>query len=223
MKRLLISSVLSCVSLLCGLPQDAVPVLKEPRHQVKFENEYVRVIEARLPPADATLFHTHSIDNVPVVISGGKLRTEIPGRQETYSTAEKGSASFAKASYTHRITNIGSTPLWFIDAEVLKSPGSMSAEPLAGVKGYKLFLENERVRIYRIMLKPGESSGPHIHALAGLHVEVSGGRITVRSGSDKAKTSEPKPGEFNWHAGKWNHSINNHGSASYEAVEIEWK
>ena len=77
-----------------------------------------------VPTGDATLFHTHTVDNIPVVISGGKLRTELVGGETRDSSVVTGGISFAVASYTHRITNIGDTPLRFIDAEVLASPGS---------------------------------------------------------------------------------------------------
>jgi len=42
--------------------QAPVPLSGEPRHHLKFENQYVRVFDVLVPPGDATLFHTHSND-----------------------------------------------------------------------------------------------------------------------------------------------------------------
>ena len=80
----LFASHLLSFAFVVALPlQSAVPVLNEPRHHVKFENKYVRVIDASVPIGDATLFHTHSIDNVPIAISGGKLKTQLAGHFPT--------------------------------------------------------------------------------------------------------------------------------------------
>src|SRR5215216_3210310 len=148
-KRFVTSNLLSFVILLLLPLQTPVPVLKEPRHHLKFENQYVRVIDAILPPGEATLFHTHSIDNVPVAISGGKLKVEVMGQAgESYSTVETGSVSFAKAAYSHRITNVGESTARFIDAEILSSPaGESDTGPMGKVTGYELVLDNERVRV----------------------------------------------------------------------------
>jgi len=204
--------------------QSAVPVGQEPRHHVKFQNEYVRVIDAVVPRGDATLFHTHSIDNVPVVISGGKLRTEPMGGEPRDSSVVAGGISFAQASYTHRITNIGDTTLRFIDAEILASPGSpANPRSLERVAGHTLALENQRVRIYRIVLDPGQSTGVHTHQLSGLRVAVSGGRVSFERVGQKTEVIEFKPGDFQWHIGSLSHSLRNMGSTRFEAFDIEWK
>ncbi|HKS41181.1 MAG TPA: hypothetical protein VJX74_11275 [Blastocatellia bacterium] len=65
--KLLISYLLSCAAVLSLPLQTAVMVLNEPRHHVKFENEYVRVIDASMPLGDTTLFHTHPLDNVTCI------------------------------------------------------------------------------------------------------------------------------------------------------------
>ena len=37
-----------------------VPVTQEPRHHVRLENEYLRIIEAIIEPGDQSLFHRHA-------------------------------------------------------------------------------------------------------------------------------------------------------------------
>jgi quercetin dioxygenase-like cupin family protein len=204
--------------------QSSVPVGQEPRHHVKFHNQYVRVIDAVVPTGDATLFHTHSVDNVPVVISGGKLRTEPMGGEPQESSVVAGGISFAKATYTHRITNIGDTTLRFIDAEVLVSPGSTANAPsLEQVPGHTQALENQRVRIYRIILDPGQTTGKHTHQLSGLSVAVSGGKLSIEPVGQKTEIIDFKPGDFRWHSGPLSHSLRNIGTTRFEAFDIEWK
>jgi quercetin dioxygenase-like cupin family protein len=84
-------------------------------------------------------------------------------------------------------------------------------------------LENDRVRILRVILDPGQSTGIHTHAAPNLRVAVSAGRITYDSPGTKAETRDSKPGDFVWNPGKTAQDLKNVGSARFEAVEIEFK
>jgi quercetin dioxygenase-like cupin family protein len=164
------------------------------------------------------------VDNVPVVISGGKLRMQPMGGEARDSSVVAGGISFAQASYTHRITNIGDTMLRFIDAEVLASPGSPANAPsLERVPGHTLALENQRVRIYRIVLDPGQSTGKHTHQLSGLSVAVSGGKVSFEREAQKTEIINFEPGDFRWNGGPLIHSLRNTGTTRFEAFDIEWK
>jgi len=44
--------------------QSPVPIEKEPRHRLKFENQFVRVFDVLIPPGDDSLFHIHIYDGV---------------------------------------------------------------------------------------------------------------------------------------------------------------
>ena len=214
----------SLLSLLLFVGQSSVPVGEEPRHHIKFENKYVRVIDAVIAPGDTTLFHTHSRDNVPICINGGKLRTEVMGGQTTDTTSETGRVTFARASYTHRITNMNTTTVRFIDAEVLDSPGSAaSPSSLGAVPDHTLIFENEHVRAYRLILEPGQSTGLHNHTLSFLNVVVSPGKLVLEQPGKKGETMDLQPGSFVWHEGPVRHSLKNAGAMRFEAIDIEWK
>jgi quercetin dioxygenase-like cupin family protein len=205
--------------------QSAVNVRREPRHLIKFENKYVRVIDASVAVGDATLFHTHDIDNVPVAISGGDLKTELLGQQGTFSTVATGAVSYAKETYTHRISNVGKTHVRFIDAEILASPGDATnvPPPLTGVNGLTLEIDNQRVRIYRLILEPGQSTGLHTHKLSRLSVVVSKGKVAMEAQKQKTQIVNFKPGDFRWQTGETTHAIKNIGTSRFEMVDIEWK
>jgi beta-alanine degradation protein BauB len=215
------------VAFVVALPlQSAVNVRKEPRHLIKFENKYVRVIDASVAVGDATLFHTHDIDNVPVVISGGDMKTELAGQEGTFSTAATGTVTYARETYTHRITNVGKTHMRFIEAEILASPGkgAAAAPPaLENVNGMTLVIDNERVRIYRLILEPGQSTGLHTHKLSRLTVAVSKGKVAIEAQKQKAQIVNYQPGDFRWQGGETTHAIKNIGTERFEMVDIEWK
>jgi quercetin dioxygenase-like cupin family protein len=222
--KALINFLLVVVLLFSQTGPKVVPVGEEPRHHVIFQNKYVRVIDAAIAPGDTTLFHTHSVNNVPVVISGGDLRTEILGGKITESSVKTGGAWFAPATYTHSISNTGKTTVRFIDAEVLSSPAGASATPETDkVPGRTLVLENEQVRIYSIKLARGETTGFFTHTRPVLQVEVTGGSISVNQGGSSKKEMKVNPGEFNWTEKTETHSITSIGDSPYQAVEIVWK
>ncbi|MDN5724757.1 MAG: hypothetical protein L0G99_02335 [Propionibacteriales bacterium] len=62
-----------------------VEVDDEPHHVEKFRNDLVRVYEARIPAGTATQLHHHSIDTRYVTVSGGRFRSDEPGRQHPHT------------------------------------------------------------------------------------------------------------------------------------------
>jgi quercetin dioxygenase-like cupin family protein len=55
----------------------------------------------------------------------------------------------------------------------------MSGERELGEVGSKVVFENDRVRVWKLALEPGESSDPHRHDLDHLLIQVEGDRIAV--------------------------------------------
>ena len=205
-----------------SLGQAPVPVSQEPRHHMKFENAYVRVFDVTVPPRDETLFHLHSNDYVFVTLGDAELKSQVLGGPETDLPLKDGEARFAKGPLTHRVINVGSCPFHNVTVEILSSPGMRdgTASP-APLPGHTIILENERVRVERLMLEPGQSTGMHTHALSGLGIAVSPG-VVVMTQAGQARTVRFNPGDFEWH-GPTVHSLTNAGQSRFEAIDIEWK
>jgi quercetin dioxygenase-like cupin family protein len=221
-----ITLLLSLTLLLPALAQSPVPIEKEPRHHLKFENQYVRVFYVFIPPGDTTLFHTHVNDGVGIRLTDAQLRDEVLGGKPNEGSVNRGAVGFTHypSPLTHRVSNIGSSPFRNIFVEVLPSTGMPSNAPsLADVAGQILVLENDRVRIFRLVLAPGQSTEVHSHALRGVGVAITDGKITVEVPGKKTKTVKFKPGDYQWHEGGMKHSLRNVGSAPFEAVDIELK
>ncbi|MEW6209501.1 MAG: hypothetical protein AB1631_14125 [Acidobacteriota bacterium] len=201
--------------------QSPVPVEKEPRHHLKFENQRARVFDVVVPPGDETLFHTHSNDYVFVMIGDAALKAEVMGSPPADLIVKNGEVRFTKATITHRVKNVGNADFRNITIEILGSATGSSAK-LPAIAGHTLVLENDRVRVERVILEPGQSTGVHTHPLSGLGVSVSGGKIEIDLQGQK-QMSELKPGEFRWRDGAVTHSLKNVGKTRFEAVDIEWK
>ena len=222
-----ISCLLVSQQLFAQPQQTAVPVEQEPRHRIVFQNKYVRIYDALIPPGDVTLFHTHSFDSVSVAVSGGKAINEFQGKPPIQSDIITGWVGFSKATnapYTHRLYNVGTTPLRFVVPEILSSSASPGvAAALDTVPGHKLVLGNDRVEVYRVSIDPKQATGIRSRTLPWLRISISQSTISVQTPGKSPEILETKPGDYRWYDGPTTDSIENVGSTKYEAIEIELK
>lgn len=199
--------------------QAAVPVDREPMHHVRFENALVRVIDAAVPAGTATLYHTHARDNVPVALLSGRTATTLLGATPVESTVTIGRVTYARGGYTHEVRNVGSTALRFIDVELVgpRAPatGTVIAPPQAG---HRIEIDNERVRVHRVTVGPGQTAPDHRHAGPVLEVIVRGESVTR---GDVARLVAA--GAFAWRDNGGVPAILNNGPGDFEIVEVEWK
>jgi quercetin dioxygenase-like cupin family protein len=208
-----------------------VPVGSESHHHFKLENEYARVFDVLVPPGDSTLYHIHSNDYAYVSLSNVSLKAQILGAQPIDLILRNGEVRYTRGPITHMVSNPDQVPFRNITVEILKpaprGTGSGSdrvqAAELPKLAHHVVEFENNRVRILRVMLEPGQSTGIHTHVLPHLRIAVSAARVTYDSPGTKAETRDSKPGDFVWNPSKTAKDLKNVGSARFEAVEIEFK
>jgi len=212
------------VALLTTGFQSPVPVTKEGHHHLKFENKYVRVFDVIVPANDETLFHIHANDYVYVSLGEASLKAQSPGGPVTDLNLKNGDVRFTKATITHRVINPSATPFHNITAEILASPGIKEENaPMTDVPGHAVIMENDRIRVERLVLEPGESTGMHTHYLMSLGIAVTASKVAYDSPGQPEQVAEFQPGVFNWHGEKRTDSLKNVGTTRFEAIEIEWK
>jgi quercetin dioxygenase-like cupin family protein len=205
-------------------PQSPVEISGEAHHHPKFENEFVRVWDVTVPAGEATLWHVHRNDNVVVTLGDANLRLENVTGPPSEALWKFGEVRFAKATYTHRALNIGTTPFHNFTVELLKptnfvaDPASLSAEEA----GRTPILENDRVRVYRLSLAPREIQFLHTHPLPGLVVTLTAGEIEVTANGKKV-THPVKSNDVSWQAGGVKHAVTNAGQTRLESLIIELK
>jgi len=223
MKSKALVVVLLAAASLASAPPPAVPIVDEPMHRLKFTNEYVRVFDVLVPPHGQTLFHEHAHDYVFVPLGPSHFRSEKADGTSAELNLQNGEARFTAAPLTHRAINLAATPFRNITVEILKSAGSPPEPPLPAMPGHSVILENDRVRIDRQILEPGQSTGVHTHTLMSLGICVSPARVEYTDNDGTGETADLQAGEFNWHSGTRTHSLKNVGKTRFEAIEIEWK
>ncbi|HUR34666.1 MAG TPA: hypothetical protein VM032_12775 [Vicinamibacterales bacterium] len=177
----------------------AIPIEQEPRHRLVFANEFVRIIDALLPPLYVSQNHTHTYDNVAVTI--------LPGTDGPQAQARIGFAGYSRGGYSHIITNPNTGPMRFIAVELRAPDHSVESEELPQ-GGHVSVLGNARVHIARVKLAAGESLASHQHAAGYVSIVVRG--------------SEPA-GTWRWHAAGEPAASLDAGRQALEIVEVEPK
>src|SRR5215475_3198669 len=212
------------LGLLMASPQNSVIIDKEPHHHLKFENKYVRVFDVSVPPGGETLFHTHPEDYLFVSIGDANLKAQLMGGQPFDLNLKDGEVRYSKGPLTHRVQNPAKSEFRNITVEVLGTTGLKDdSPPLDKVAGHTMVLDNDKVRVERLVLAPGQSTGMHSHSLSELSVVVAGGNIELQQPGQKTERMELAPGGFRWHEGKRSHDLKNVGRTRVEVVAIEWK
>lgn len=203
--------------------QSAVPVEQEPAHHLVLQNEHVRVFHVQLPAGAVSLWHVHTRDGISVRIGDATIQDEPLGGPAKTFELHRGAVSFGATpvEYTHRVNNIGPTSFDNVYIELSGAPGNdnrNSAEPEA--RGPAEF-ENERVRVLRRVLAPGEATELHAHPANAVAVVVTPGTLQVTQADGTVRTLEPQPGAVQWVAAGTIHALHNTGSAPMEIVDVE--
>jgi len=228
MKSLLIVILLVAVAMVSGASQsrsnsaqNPVEISGEPRHHPKFENEYVRIWDVTVPVGDVTLWHAHRNDNVVVSLSEVRLRIETLGRDVAEGPWKFGEVRFSKATYVHRAMNLGTTAFRNLTVELLKAPGGAN---LATQPGREPVVENERVRVFRVTLEPGQAGPMHTHTVPILAIALTSAELEVTTeGRAQPERVQRPAGNVLWRSEAVTHAIKNVGATRYEGVDVEFK
>jgi hypothetical protein len=205
--------------------QDAiVPTRKEPLHVPKLENEFIRVLNVVIPPGKATLFHEHTLDFVALFVQGANLKNETPDGASAFPTLKTGLVAYndyAAKPYIHRVSNLSDNPFWVVGSEILiPPPGKFQASNREAP--YKVEIDNARVRVWRLILEPGQSAPTVTQAAPGLRVSLSDSKI-VEQVAGRDQEVSLKKGEFIWQPQGSTRSLRHTGDNAIELVEYELK
>ena len=209
-----------------GIAQVSVPVEKEPMHRLKFENEFVRLFDVLVPVGETTKYHVHLYDGVSVRVSNAQIIDESIGGGKEPFDVKYGVATFGArpAPLTHRVINSGKSDFRNIFIELLAGKNSPAAKPFPVLsEGHVTLIDNDRVRVNRLVLKPGESSKMHTHPMHGLGIILYDSTIELIAPDGTKRKLEPKAGDSTWQNAGTTHVIKNVGTNVFEAIDIELK
>ena len=216
------AALLAAALLVWGIAHSAeqiVPLEQEPQHQLKFQNQHVRLFDVLLPPGYFGVWHSHIYDGVFVNIEAASTRAQDLGAEpadrapriigETYFY------NYTKKPKVHRVANIDKVAYRVVDTEILRNCGDFA--PVKDGAGQTLILENDRVRVTRIMIGPGEKIA--LHPPCGMLVAVGGGKLAFHSpGGEELVTLNPAG--FKWRDTTAALEFTNVGDEVFHGVDV---
>jgi hypothetical protein len=204
----------------------AVSVSAEPHHRIRFDNGKVRMYEAVLPKGESTLWHRHSADGFQLFFSSSSVIVEPKGGPAATYPVFPGlvvSSSGSVTPYTHRVEGGSETPFHVIDMEFLAPPSGGGGGNAAARRKppFSVALESGRGRAYRVILKPGESTGTFHRPAKTAIFAISSGRISEHVSGKAPRLWDFDPGDFHWSDFPESLSLKNESSTSVQLMEIE--
>jgi hypothetical protein len=205
-----------------------VPVTQEPRHHTRFENEYLRIIEAIIEPGDQSLFHKHALDSVYVTAHGAKVRVEkLNEPQASIAQAETGRLTFGAFQahpLIHRVANLDDHAAVFIACEiVVPQPGQFGTPDRSGAPAYVSEIDNERIRAWRMKLAPAQSVPSITQWGPGVRVVLSGDQFKETVQGTPDRDVRVQQGSYEWQPAGETRAITNTGNTPLELIEFELK
>ena len=100
------------------------------------------------------------------------------------------------------------------------TPEQIKANPI----GTSLLFEDERVRIWEIVLEPGQEAPAHTHLLDYTTVTIEGATLERLNGDGTIDRSEAVPGRvLRWYQSTPTHGLRNVGTTRFRNVIVELK
>ena len=204
-----------------------VPMMKAPFHLPVFHNDYVTLLNVNVLPGRNTGYHIHQFDQVSVNIGAADMTNQNFGSKDVSKPqrGESGRATYTdyvkNGMRTHKATNVGPTPFHNISTLFTGKASGIAASTRGGA--YKQEIDNERVRVWRLALAPGQSAPAITQNAPGVRIIVRGGEFTEMVPGAADRMMGPSAGDFFWQDGGVTRSIKNTGTTPIEFIEFEIK
>jgi quercetin dioxygenase-like cupin family protein len=203
----------------CGLAWSQVPIEREPRHQIVFQHEALRVLDVNVQSGDVTLAHTHYNDLATVCIGNSETRTREPGADWSEVRArEVGQANVTEYSGkpgTHEVKNTGAKLYRVIGIENLRQRAWPESLPATG-PATELINETRAFRIYNVRLDSNKVETSHTHSVPAIVVLVTG-RAAEPGGTQKLD----HPGDWLFIPAGGSHRLTREATDPVHIVEVE--
>jgi quercetin dioxygenase-like cupin family protein len=224
----------AAIVLLTAVASAQVPLDKEPRHRITFQNKQLRIIDVNIPAGDTSLDHRHEFDIATISMTAGtQTRTQSGGQPwgEVRPSRPLGDATateYAGKPQSHKIENVGKGAYQLFAVENLRASG-WSATPSVSGLATKLATESRAFRVYDVRLSRATAQTSHTHAVPTIAVLITG--KVMSDGPDKqAKENAPAPVGLKQldQPGQWvlipqgdAHHLVQLGTADARVVEVE--
>jgi len=194
-------------------------------HVPVFSNDYVTVLNVFIPSQRESGYHRHVLDSIAVLMSDSPRTNQTLGGDPVARPAQpRGTVTFtnyAASPLVHTVAVQGQPAFHNIVVELV-DPDPSGFSPATRAEPYKLELDNERARVWRLVLDPGQEAAAITQNAPGVRVVVEGGEL-VESDGWADRFMAPRSGNFFWQEAGAMRAVRNVGTTRIELVEIEIK
>ena len=202
-----------------------VPVSKEPRHHVVFENDRIRILNVLLPPGDTTQYHVHSTPSAFISLTKTHTASQNISKQPVESISATGNVWFENLNppniKIHRVWNIDTSTFHVMDVELLGKDSGFSTLPLAA-QHLHLSIDTPWVRSYAMRLEKNEQVSIKEQQSGFILVAINEAGIELSQNSAESKAIV-KAGSFYIIKANDKFSVTNLSNTSANFVLLEIK
>lgn len=197
-------------------------------HQLVFADEDFSILNNLYPPGGDSGFHAHYLDMFYVVVQTGQSSIQNLGKPLTPGPkVAVGTASFGDLGgepRVHRVVNGDKSTYQIIVVQLRRTePRGNSVSARETAKGYTQIADNRRLRAWRLILEPGQSTTSISQLGKGVRIVVRGGLLTTISPGIPNQVLALRPGDFSVQSTGFTRALSNTGAETIELVEIELK
>ena len=202
-----------------------VPVSKEPRHHVVFENDRFRILNVLLPQGDTTQYHVHSTPSVFISLTKTHTASQNIGKQPAEGISAAGNVWFENLNSPnikiHRVWNMDTSTFHVMDVELLGKDSGFSTPPLV-MQHLHLSIDTPWVRSYTIRLEKNEQVSIKEQQSGFILVAINEAGIKLSENSAESKPIV-KAGSFYIIKANDKFSVTNlnNASANFALLEIK--
>ena len=209
--------------------KNAVPPVEHATyHQLVFADKDLAILNNLYPAGSDTGFHQHSRELFYIVIEPAHAGTQKPGKPLiTPPMAPAGFVGYnvmTAEPFIHRVVNGDTTPYHVIGIEIRRAkPSGKWRSTRADAPQYVQIFDNPRMRAWRLILEPSQSTLAITTGGNGVRIVVRGGMLTTTAPQQVDQILALRPGDFAIQQSGSTRALRNDGNETIELVEMELK
>jgi hypothetical protein len=151
--------------------------------------------------------------------------TNLQGPERQTPTKSFNFIAFAGKHFVHRLNNIDTAAMNHqLAFEIIPpQPIGFGVSDRSTAPEYKMEVDNDRIRMWRLHLAPGQTAASITQKAPGIRFVLSGDRFVETHADGHAQDIATKVGDYAWLPGGALRSVTNAGVSPLELIEIELK
>lgn len=211
-------------------PADPAPVSVEYAnlHRVVFSTPDYAVLQNIYPPRSESGFHVHSRDLFYVLISTARFGTRRPGQEvrmaPSLPVGTVGMNVMDGGPVVHTVVNDDDHPFKIVALELrAAAPSGRPVTVRPPSSGFVQVHDHSKLRAWRLILQPGDTTPPLTISGAGMRIYVKGGMLSLLRHDKPVQSFSVSAGDFEQVEPGTSLALRNSGNTTIELIDVELK